>query len=156
MSIANFALANPADAMHPGQPVYFLRPTGEYFGDLVSYERRRKEIQQNDFSPVLITRQYTLFQAAEYDLGLLERISQSPASALLTVLLHVKKRLEPPKTVQNPVGYLCKDLAGNPALILGVCDDGQLVVSLVERSSVLVRMAHPRDYVVTFNCFFGK
>ena len=54
------------------------------------------------------------------------------------------------------MGYLCKDLAGNPALILGVCDDNQLVVSLVERSSVLVRMAHPRDYVVTFGCFFGK
>ena len=77
-------------------------------------------------------------------------------SALLTVLLHVKKRLEPPRTVSNPVGYLCKDLAGNPGLILGVCDDGQMVASLEEKSSVLAQMAHPRDYVVTFGCFFGK
>ena len=45
MSIANFVLVNPADEMHPGQPVYFLKPTCEYFSDLVAYERRRKEIQ---------------------------------------------------------------------------------------------------------------
>lgn len=45
MSVANFVLANPADAMRPGQPIYFLWPTGEYFSDLVAYERRRKEIQ---------------------------------------------------------------------------------------------------------------
>ena len=156
MSILSFVPANPAEAMHSGQPVYFLKPTGEYLSDLVAYERRRKEIQLNDFSPVLITRQFSLFQAADYDLGLLEHISQSPVSALLTILLHVKKRLEPPKSISNPVGYLCKDLAGNTGMILGICEDGQVIVSLVEKSSVLVQLAHSRDFVMTFSCFFAK
>ena len=156
MSVKSFVLSGPREAMHPGQPVYHLAPTDEYFDDLVAYQRRRKQIQLNDFSPMLITRQYTLFQAADYDLSLLEKIEQSPVSSLLTILLHTKKRLEAPKVICNPVSYFCKDLAGTVGMILGICDDGEIIVSVVEKSSILVKFARPRDIVMSFNCFFDK